>query len=95
MMTAYWWVTIVFCFADRVVHYFAVYPYLKRRGIHPSLRHWNFISADLAAYKSARSSAGEPLTWWYVFRAVRILGGVLAIGLLYLVLRNIGVFRVK
>ena len=89
LMTAYWWLLIVFCFADRVVHYFAIYPYLKSRGIHPSLRWYsNFITADLAAYKSARSLAGEPLTWWYVFRAIRILAWVLAAGAIYLVVRK-------
>ena len=81
LMTAYWWVLIVFCFADRFVHYFAIYPYLKSRGIHPSLRWYsNFISADVVAYKRARLSAGESLTWWYVFRAVRILVYVLVAG---------------
>ena len=93
LFTAYWWVLIIFCFADRVVHYFAIYPYLKSRGIHPPLGWYsNFIGADVAAYKTARLCAGEPLTWWYVFRAIRILAWMLAIGGLYLICRRSGQF---
>lgn len=80
-----WWCFFVVWVAEVVIHYFVIYPYLKSRGIHPALRWYrHFISADEAAYKMARSSAGEPLTWWYVVRAMRILVYLLVIGWLYL-----------
>jgi hypothetical protein len=80
------WVLFAFNFAERVIHYFVIYPYLKHRGIHPPL-HWhtNFYSADMTAYKKARLSASEPLTWWYVVRGVRMLDLVTGIGVLYLI----------
>ena len=75
-----------FWVAELVIHYFVIYPYLKTKGIHPALRWYrHFISADLAAYRTARLSAGAPLTWWYAVRVMRILADVLFIGWLYLV----------
>jgi hypothetical protein len=80
-----WWWTFFFVVwgTEMVIHYYVIYPYLKNHGVHPLLR-WsrNFRTSDVAAYKTARSSAGEPLTWWYVFRTLRILGLLMGIGCL-------------
>jgi hypothetical protein len=79
----FFWVFLVLWAAEIVIHYYVIYPYLKNRGIHPALRlSRNFRTSDAAAYKRTRSSAGEPLTWWYIVRAMRILGLLLAIGCL-------------
>jgi hypothetical protein len=85
LLSTYWWVFFILGFAHIGVHYFVIYPYLKSRAIHPTL-HWfsNFIWADTAAYKRARLSAGQSLTWWYVIHAIRVLGYLLLIGVLYL-----------
>lgn len=81
MFTFLYWVFILSLVANIVIHYYVIYPYLKSRGIHPPLRWYrNFRSSDVAAYKMARSSAGEPLTWWYVVRTVEILIWLVAIG---------------
>ena len=79
------WVLFAFHFAERAIHYFVIYPYLKDRGVHPALRWYvRFYSADTAAYKKTRTSTREPLSWWYVVRTLRILGIAIVTGGLYL-----------
>jgi len=88
-LLTWWWMFFLFGFADRVVHYFAIYPYLKNRAIYPSL-HWysKLIWSDAAAYKRARRSAGQSLTWWYIIHAIRVLNCVLLTVGLYLLWRG-------
>ena len=57
----------------RTIQYFAITRYLKRRGIEVrrgwfSIRDW----PAWAAYKKARLSDGQPLTWWYALWTIQI-----------------------
>jgi hypothetical protein len=58
----------------RTIHYLAITRYLKERGIdagagRSSIRDWN----ELAAYRKARLSDQQPLTWWYIIWAILII----------------------
>ena len=70
----YWSVGFGLIILGRIIHYFAVSRYLSRRGIQVErtrlyIRDWR----EWAAYKKARLSGGEPLTWWYVLWTVQII----------------------
>ena len=68
--------------AARIGVYFSVVsPYLKSKGL-PA--RFPFMKADTYSYRSARLSAGEPLTWFYALRVMQILGLVLLWAVLYL-----------
>ncbi|MGO9525997.1 MAG: hypothetical protein ACLP0A_00320 [Verrucomicrobiia bacterium] len=81
MFTYLYWVFIVSLWANIAITHYVIYPYLNGRVIDPPLPWYRrLISGDLPAYKMARSSAGEPLTWWYVAHALHILIWLVAIG---------------
>lgn len=77
-------VVVAFGIAERAIHSYVIYPYLKFRGIQPAFRWYMMLtSATIAAYRRARSSAGEPVTWWYVIHGMRILAWVIVAAMLY------------
>jgi len=77
----------------RTIHYLAITRYLRERGVlatidRSPIRDWS----EWAAYRKARLSDHQPLTWWYVCWGIQIVlffwvigwfayaGGVLKIG---------------
>jgi len=58
----------------RTIHYLTVTRYLRERGVLPTIdrspiRDWN----EWAAYRRARRSDHQPLTWWYVLWGIQIV----------------------
>jgi len=58
----------------RTIHYLAVTRYLRARGVlatidRSPIRDWS----EWAAYRKARVSDRQPLTWWYVLWAIQIV----------------------
>ena len=81
--------------AGRTIHYLAVTRYLRERGVlatidRSPIRDWS----EWTAYRKARLSDHQPLTWWYVLWAIQIVlffwmlgwfayfGGALKLGVL-------------
>ena len=58
----------------RTIHYLAVTRYLRERGVllavdRSPIRDWS----EWAAYRKARLSDHQPLTWWYVLWTIQIV----------------------
>ena len=58
----------------RTIHYLVVTRYLRERGVLPTtdrstIRDWS----EWAAYRKARLSERQPLTWWYVLWTIQIV----------------------
>jgi hypothetical protein len=70
----YFSIGFVLIVLGHAIYHFAIMRYLKECGIdagtgRSSIRDWN----QLAAYRKARLSNQQPLTWWYVVWAILII----------------------
>jgi hypothetical protein len=65
----------------RAIHYRAVTRYLRERGLVTTGSRWAIRDwSEWSAYRKARLSDHQPLTWWYVLWALQIVLFVWMIG---------------
>jgi hypothetical protein len=65
----------------RTIHYLAVTRYLRERGVATTGDRWSIRDwSQWSAYRTARLSDHQPLTWWYVLWALQIVVFVWMVG---------------
>jgi hypothetical protein len=80
-ISEYFVIGVALVLLGRTIHYLAITRYLRDRGVlqtidHSPIRDWS----AWAAYRKARLSDHQPLTWWYVVWAIQIVVGLWMIG---------------
>ncbi len=70
----YFWTGAALVILERVLHYRVITRYLRSRGLAVARGSATLsYRKEWKAYKAARLSENQPITWLYVFRAMQIL----------------------